>query len=104
MGPVNAQLARGGVVLATPGGINAVVGEGRNNERIEPLDSQGLSRRDRALIGQIVSTMVSQSGQGAGPVQVRVMIGDRELTDVMTQVVQASNNALARRIAQRKHA
>lgn len=100
--PPPAQLARGGIIAATPGGINAVVGEGRNNERIEPLDSQGLSRRDRALITQIVNTMVTGGSGGGGPITVQVRIGDRELTDVMSQVIGASNDALARRIAQRK--
>jgi phage-related protein len=100
--PPSAQLARGGIVLATPGGINAVVGEGRNNERIEPLDSAGLSRRDRALISHIVNTMTSNGGGGSAPVTVQVMVGDHELTNFITRVVDSREDSLARRIAQRK--
>lgn len=100
--PPGAQLARGGIILATPGGINAVVGEGRNNERIEPLDSAGLSRRDRALISHIVNTMTSSSGGGSAPITVQVMVGDHELTNFITKVVDSQEDSLARRIAQRK--
>lgn len=44
------RLAEGGIVRATPGGVLAQIAEGGRNERVEPLDSQGLSARDRALI------------------------------------------------------
>lgn len=44
------RLAEGGIIPATSGGMLALVGEGGRNERVEPLDAQGLSRRDRALI------------------------------------------------------
>jgi len=46
-------LAEGGVVQATPGGMLAVIGEGRRNERVEPLDASGLSAGDRAVIAAI---------------------------------------------------
>lgn len=44
------RLAQGGIVQATPGGIIAQIGEGGKNERVEPLDSDGLSKRDKAMI------------------------------------------------------
>jgi hypothetical protein len=46
-------LARGGIVPATRGGMAAIIGEGGRPERVEPLDSTGLSRRDRAIIAQL---------------------------------------------------
>lgn len=95
-----AQFARGGTVSASPGGIAAVVGEGRNDERIEPLDSQGMSTRDRALIEQIVNTMLG-SGVGGGTT-VRVQIGERELADFTAEVVAGREAELARRVQQRR--
>lgn len=55
------QLARGGIVPATPGGVFAQIGEGGRAERVEPLDPSGLSKRDRAMI----SMLAQQSGLGA---------------------------------------
>ncbi len=43
-------LAKGGVVAARPGGTLAVIGEAGRAERVEPLDSNGLSKRDVAMI------------------------------------------------------
>lgn len=43
-------LARGGTVLPQRGGTLAVLAEAGRPERVEPLDSDGLSRRDRAMI------------------------------------------------------
>ena len=60
MGRVNAAaLAEGGIVRATPGGITAIIGEAGRNERVEPLDPNGLSERDKAMIRFL-------SGGGAG--------------------------------------
>jgi hypothetical protein len=44
------QLAKGGVVMPTAGGTLAVIGEAGQSERVEPLDANGLSKRDKALI------------------------------------------------------
>ncbi len=44
------RLAKGGIIPATPNGTLAVIGEAGRSERVEPLDPDGLSRRDRALI------------------------------------------------------
>jgi hypothetical protein len=54
------RLAEGGTVSPRSGGTLALIGEAGQAERIEPLDSQGLSKRDRAII-----TMLS-GNQGAG--------------------------------------
>jgi phage-related protein len=55
------NLAKGGIVPATPGGIFARIGEAGRPERVEPLDPSGLSQRDRAMI----SMLAQQSGMGA---------------------------------------
>lgn len=47
-------LASGGTVSATNGGLLALIGEGGKSERVEPLDSSGLSARDRAIIGMML--------------------------------------------------
>jgi len=44
------KLAMGGIVRPTPGGTLATIGEAGRPERVEPLDAQGLSVRDRAII------------------------------------------------------
>jgi hypothetical protein len=54
------QLAKGGIVPATPGGTIARIGEAGRPERVEPLDPQGLSKRDRAMIQMLAG------GSGAG--------------------------------------
>jgi hypothetical protein len=54
------QLAQGGIVPATPGGTIARIGEAGRPERVEPLDPQGLSKRDRAMIQMLAG------GSGAG--------------------------------------
>lgn len=53
------ELAEGGVVQPTTGGVLARIGEAGKPERIEPLDADGLSKRDKALIKYL-----SPSGQG----------------------------------------
>jgi len=44
------KMAKGGTVLPSPGGSLINVAEAGRPERIEPLDSNGLSNRDKALI------------------------------------------------------
>ena len=48
--PYVSPLARGGIVSARAGGTLALIGEAGRDERVEPLDPNGLSRRDKALI------------------------------------------------------
>lgn len=45
--------AEGGVIQPQPGGSIVRVAEAGRPERIEPLDEQGLSRRDRAIVAQL---------------------------------------------------
>jgi murein DD-endopeptidase MepM/ murein hydrolase activator NlpD len=85
-------LATGGVVRSTPGGVMAMLAEGGKHERVEPLDSQGLSARDYAMI----EALTKRSGGGSGAVQVRVFIGDRELRDIVRYEVSDNNRVLAR--------
>jgi hypothetical protein len=44
------NLAEGGIIPPTPGGTIARIGEAGRAERVEPLDANGLSVRDRAMI------------------------------------------------------
>ena len=44
------NLAEGGIIPPTPGGTIARIGEAGRPERVEPLDPDGLSRRDKAMI------------------------------------------------------
>ena len=43
-------LAQGGVVYPRSGGVNAILAEAGRPERVEPLDPNGLSARDKAMI------------------------------------------------------
>jgi len=54
------NLAKGGVIQPSDGGTIARIGEAGKSERVEPLDAQGLSARDRAIIDR-----VSGGGNGA---------------------------------------
>ena len=63
--PETVKLARGGVVRATPGGVHAIIGEAGRNERVEPLDANGLSNRDKALIAEMIK--VAGGGTGKTP-------------------------------------
>ena len=58
-------LAKGGIIPATPGGTIARIGEAGRSERVEPLDPDGLSKRDKAMIKML-------SGGGAGGMTVNV--------------------------------
>lgn len=44
------ELAQGGIIRPTPGGTLARIGEAGRAERVEPLDADGLSKRDKAMI------------------------------------------------------
>jgi len=47
------RLAQGGVVQPSRSGTLALIGEAGRAERVEPLDSAGLSQRDRAIIDRL---------------------------------------------------
>jgi hypothetical protein len=61
--PYITPLAKGGIVPATPGGMLARIGEAGRPERVEPLDPSGMSKRDKALINQMIK---SRGGGGEG--------------------------------------
>jgi len=44
------KLAEGGIIPARAGGTMALIGEAGQAERVEPLDANGLSKRDKAMI------------------------------------------------------
>jgi phage-related protein len=56
------QLAQGGIVMPSRGGTLAQIAEAGRPERVEPLDPDGLSKRDKAMI-QLLS-----GGGGSGVV------------------------------------
>lgn len=52
--------ADGGIVRATRGGVLGIIGEAGRDERVEPLDDKGLSKRDYAIIDYLTG------GRGGG--------------------------------------
>lgn len=86
------RMAGGGIVRATPGGVLSLIGEAGRHERVEPLDRQGLSTRDRALI----AALSDGGGGGGGRTEVRVYIGSQELRDIVGYEVVKHDDALAR--------
>lgn len=93
--------AEGGMFPAIPGGWMVNVSEGGRDERIEPLDSQGLSRRDKSLISHIVSQMAVNGG-GGGDTQVTIMLDGRQLSGVVAGVVTNQLDGQARDIRRRR--
>ena len=55
-------LAKGGIVPATSGGMLSIIGEAGRPERVEPLDPNGLSARDRAIINEFILASGGKSG------------------------------------------
>ncbi len=54
------QLAKGGTIQPSPGGTIARIAEAGRPERVEPLDPDGLSKRDKAMISML------SGGSGGG--------------------------------------
>ncbi len=77
-----ANLAEGGVVLPTSGGTLARIAEAGRPERVEPLDPDGLSVRDKAIIDRL-------SGGGGKSVTVNVYpsegMDERELAAIVSR-------------------
>jgi phage-related protein len=63
--PTTIDFAEGGVVYPRSGGIIARVAEAGRPERIEPLDPNGLSERDKAIVKMFAQ---NNGGVGGGPV------------------------------------
>jgi murein DD-endopeptidase MepM/ murein hydrolase activator NlpD len=95
------MLARGGTVMATPGGVLALLAEGGRHERVEPLNSSGLSRRDMALINAVAMRVAqtTESRGGEQGVTVKVYIGDEELRDIVQYEIQDNQTGLTRDLA-----
>lgn len=68
------KLAAGGVVKARPGGVMAQLAEAGQNERVEPLDANGLSQRDKAMIDMMTNQKMKdrQAGVPGGQIVVNV--------------------------------
>jgi hypothetical protein len=66
------ELAQGGVINPSPGGTLARIGEAGRAERVEPLDPDGLSKRDKAMISML-------SGGGIGTINVYPSPGMNEV-------------------------
>jgi hypothetical protein len=79
-------LAEGGVIPATRGGMLALIGEGGRDERVEPLDSMGLSRRDRDIIN-----LLAGDNREAKPVTINVYAGpgmdEIELANIVSREI-----------------
>jgi hypothetical protein len=75
-------LALGGIVPATSGGMLAMIGEAGRPERVEPLDPDGLSKRDKAMIEFL-------SGGAAGGINITVNpsagMDERELANLVSR-------------------
>jgi phage-related protein len=74
-------LAEGGIIPPTPGGTLARIGEAGRAERVEPLDPDGLSKRDKAIISML-------SGGGGGTtinVYPSAGMNERELANLVSK-------------------
>jgi hypothetical protein len=75
------RLADGGVIMPSAGGTIARIAEAGRPERVEPLDPDGLSRRDKAIINQL---------SGGGPtinVYPSAGMDERELAEMVSRKI-----------------
>jgi phage-related protein len=73
------ELAQGGIVRPTPGGTLARIAEAGRPERVEPLDPDGLSQRDKAMIkmftgGAAGATFNIYPSQGMDEVELAALV------------------------------
>lgn len=77
------RLADGGTVMPSPGGTLAQIAEAGRAERVEPLDPNGLSNRDKAMIKLLAGN------EGGGQVNITVNpapgMNERELAALVSQ-------------------
>jgi hypothetical protein len=80
--PYIPPFAEGGVVFPKSGGTLALLAEAGKAERIEPLDKDGLSKRDRAMI-----QLLSGGGGGGTTINVYPSAGmnERELAEMVSR-------------------
>jgi len=77
-------LAKGGVVMPSAGGTLATIGEAGRPERIEPLDPDGLSNRDKAMIEML------SGGRGSGiniTINPSAGMDERELASIVSRQI-----------------
>jgi hypothetical protein len=77
------RLAKGGIIQPTEGGTLARIAEAGRPERVEPLDPDGLSKRDKSMI-----KMLSGGGAGGGitiNVQPSPGMDERELASLISR-------------------
>ena len=77
-------LAKGGVVMPSAGGTLAQIGEAGRPERIEPLDPDGLSKRDKAMIEML------SGGRGSGiniTINPSAGMDERELASIVSRQI-----------------
>ena len=77
------MLAKGGVIMPSAGGTLARIGEAGRPERVEPLDPDGLSVRDKAII----SMLAGNSGGSGTTINVYPSAGmnERELANLVSK-------------------
>jgi len=77
-------LAMGGIVKPSPGGTLARIGEAGRSERVEPLDPDGLSKRDKAMIQML-------SGGAGGGTTINVYpsqgMNESELAEIVSRKI-----------------
>ena len=75
-------LAKGGIVYPTTGGTLATIAEAGRPERVEPLDPDGLSKRDKAMI-----QLLSSGATGGINITVNPSAGmdERELANLVSR-------------------
>lgn len=81
-----ARLAEGGIVSPAGGGQMALIAEAGRPERVEPLDPDGLSKRDKKMIEFLVA---KQGGGGGVTINVQAAPGmdERELAAAVSREI-----------------
>jgi phage-related protein len=86
--PTIPQLAKGGIIRPTSGGTLVNVAEAGRPERVEPLDDNGLSKRDIAMINRLAPG-------GGGTVQINVTaapgMSTQELAEEVGRIIAFRN-------------
>jgi murein DD-endopeptidase MepM/ murein hydrolase activator NlpD len=77
------MLAKGGVARATNGGVPAIIAEAGRDERVEPLDRDGMSKRDKAIIRAVSA---AAGGKGSMTINVNNPEPERASTSVAKAV------------------
>jgi hypothetical protein len=76
--------AQGGTVMPSAGGTLATIGEAGRPERVEPLDPDGLSKRDKAMIEML------SGGRGSGiniTINPSAGMDERELASIVSRQI-----------------